>query len=359
MRSLNAGGIGTFIMNAYRKIDTKKIQFDFAITHDGMGQYGQEILDKGGNIFFISKKGNRSLLDGVLQLKNLYKLCKDNQYDVIHTHYYFANAYFLLVAKLAGIKKRVSHCHNTRTKEVGFLKKIFEFISQSILLKIGTDFLGCSKEATLFLYGKRAFEKGKAKVLYNGIDYSYWNTQHFDSDATIKELNLPSKHNVIFVGRFEEQKNPLFALRVINGAHQYDDDLFCNFIGYGSLSDEIKSYISENDMQSYVRLLPPDVDICAYQAVSKVMVAPSLWEGLSIAFIEAQKMKTYVITSDQVSNEIDMGYCSFVPLNDEKAWVDTICKLILDKSQKHDYNEKYELFNVENTVKNLIHVYNA
>lgn len=359
MRSLEAGGIGTFILNVYRKIDTEKIQFDFAITHDGMGQYGQEIIEKGGNIYFISRNGNRSMLDGVMQIKNLFKLCKQNKYDVVHTHYYFANAYFLLAARLAGIKKRVSHCHNTRTKKVGFLKRLFELASRFLLLHVGTDFLGCSTEATLFLYGKSAFDKGKAKVLYNGIDYNYWDPNHYDYNSSLRELNLLSKNNVIFVGRFEEQKNPLFALKIINEAHKNVSDLYCNFIGYGSLSDEIKSYISENNMQSFIRLLSPDTDIRVYQAVSKVMVAPSLWEGLSIAFIEAQKMKTYVIASDQVPNEVDMGYCSFIPLSDERAWVDKICKLILDESKEHGYNDKYELFNVENTVKNLINVYNS
>lgn len=357
MRSLDAGGIGTFILNIYRKVDRDKLQFDFAITHEGMGQYGQEILDKGGKIYFISKKGNRSIFDGISQLINLYKLCKKNNYDVIHTHYYFANAYFLLIGKLCGIKKRVSHCHNTRTKKVGYIRRLFEMVSRSLLLKIGTDFLGCSAKATEFLYGKKAFETGQAKVLYNGIDYSYWDLKILNSNEIYNKYNLTSKNNIIFVGRYEEQKNPLFALKILKEVHENVKDMSCNFIGYGSIEGDIKEYIKENNMQSYVNLLPPNSDIRALQAVSKVMIAPSLWEGLSIAYIEAQKMETIVVASDQVPDEVNMGYCVFLPLNDEQMWIDTICKQLLLQQKTCEYNEKYTMFNVNNIVEKLLTIY--
>lgn len=124
VRSLDAGGIGTFIMNVYRKIDRTKIQFDFAVTNSGMGQYGKEIEELGGNIYFITQNGNRNILDGMKQVIGFYRLCKRNQYEVVHCHYYFANACFLAAAKCAGVGKRISHCHNTRTEKVSTFKKL-------------------------------------------------------------------------------------------------------------------------------------------------------------------------------------------------------------------------------------------
>lgn len=356
MRSLSAGGIGTFIMNNYRSIDREIMQFDFAITHGGMGEYGAEIEEKGGQIFFISTEGNRSFFDGVKQLVNLYKLCKKNKYDVIHCHYYFANAYFLSIAKWAGIKIRVSHCHNTRTKEVGLFKKIFESFSRKILLKAGTDFLGCSDAATIFLYGQKAFDTGVAKTLYNGIDFSYWNKSNINIRLTKEKYHIKDEKVFLFVGRLEEQKNPIFALEVVRAVYRKMNNFKFLFVGEGSYYERVKDYISSNYMNEYVTLLPANSDIRELQAIADIMIAPSLWEGLGIAYLEAQKMETMVFASDQVPKEVDMGYCKFLSLSNKAVWESAIIKF-LNNDKKTLELVKPERFDISHTVKELLNVY--
>lgn len=360
MRSLDAGGIGTFIMNVYREIDRSNIQFDFAITQDGMGEYGEEILKLGGNIYFISKFGNRNILDGVVQVINLFKLCKVNNYDIVHSHYYFANAYFLMVAKFLGVKKRVSHCHNTRTKKIGLLRKIFEIVSRKLLFTFGTDFIGCSEAAAKFLYGANSVNSGKAIVLYNGIDYTKWNLSLYSKSAVAKKYNLVNMIPIIFVGRFEEQKNPIFALETFKIIHDKLANTRLIVVGYGSYLKKIQEKIIDLHISNDVIMLKPEANIVELQALAQVMLAPSLWEGLSIAFIEAQKMETLVFTSDYVSKEVDMGYCKFLPLNDKNIWANKICDYL--KSSDRDMMPHYKLdkwkqFNVEYTTKKLLTIY--
>lgn len=355
MRSLNAGGIGTYIMNNYRSINRDKIQFDFAITHGGMGEYGAEIEEKGGHIYFISTEGNRNFLDGAKQLVNLYKLCKKNNYNAIHCHYYFANAYFLSVAKWAGIKKRISHCHNTRTKEIGVLKQIFEFISRKILLKVGTDFLGCSDAATVFLYGEKALNNGIAKTLYNGIDYSYWDKLNIDIKSTKEKYHINNEKVLLFVGRLEEQKNPIFALEVVWLIQKKMGNIKLFVVGEGSYHERVKKYVDANDMNEYVTLLPANSNIRELQAISDIMIAPSLWEGLSIAYLEAQKMETMIFASDQVPKEVDMGYCQFLPLNNT-VWVSCIIDYLTTDKITNIFMRP-ERFDINQTVKELLNVY--
>lgn len=359
MRSLNAGGIGTFIMNIYREIDRSKIQFDFAITNAGLGEYGQEILDLGGHVFFISEHGNNSINDGCIQLLNLYKLCKRHKFDAIHCHYYFANAEFLLVAKIAGIKKRVSHCHNTRTKEIGVTRKIFEWFSRKLLLSIGTDFLGCSRAAAVFLYGEKAVNSGRAKVLYNGINYKKWNIENFDIQRLKKEYGIENSTVLVFVGRFEEQKNPIFALEVFSRIHKLLPNTVLLVVGYGSMEKVIKKKILEMHIEDSVKLFPANVNVTEIQAISDTMLAPSLWEGFGIAFIEAQKMRTFVFASLEVPIEVNMGYCTFLPL-DIAVWEKEIIDYVDNKQigSKLEYDKtKLELFNVKHTTKELMNIY--
>lgn len=356
MRSLDAGGIGAFIMNVYRTVDREKIQFDFAITTGGMGIFGEEILRMGGRIFFISERGNRSKLDGFGQMARLYKVCRKNKYDVVHCHYYFGNAYFLACAKLAGVPKLVSHCHNTRTQPVNFLTKCFEAVSRQILLRVGTDFLGCADAATQFLYGRKAFLSGKARTLYNGIDYDVWNVENYNIPELKRAYGLKDEKVVVFVGRMEKQKNPLYALGVMKEVHTQYPNVRAFFVGTGSYDEAVDGFIRENDMSAYVKRMPQDADIRELQAISDVMIAPSLWEGLSIAFIEAQKMNTIVVTSTLVPDEIDMGLCSFLSLDNPVEW--TRCLIgIFENAAKMPITRHYADFNVKNTVRNLLDIY--
>ena len=356
MRSLKAGGIGTFILNNYRAMDRSQIQFDFAITLGGMGEYGKEIEERGGHIYFISTDGNRSLFDGIKQVYRFYKLCKKNNYNVVHCHYYFANAFFLLAAKLAGIKVRVSHCHNTRTKSVGITRRIFEFFSRKLLLKVGTVFLGCADESTKFLYGEDAFNKGIAKTLYNGIDYEYWDLKKLDVDEVKAKYSVKSEKVLLFVGRMEDQKNPIYALQVVDKLHKSLPNMLFFMVGEGSLLDRARKFVYDNDMVEYVRFLPAQSDIRELQAISDVMIAPSIWEGLSIAYIEAQKMKTMVFSSDQVPFEVDMGYCVHNSLKNQDIW----CKGIIDylsEERKDVPLENPERFDIKETSRKLLSIY--
>lgn len=356
MRSLEAGGIGTFIMNVYRSIDRSQIQFDFAITNGGMGIFGHEIEEMGGHIFFISEKGNRTKLDGLYQMYNLFKICKKTKYDVVHCHYYYGNAYFLMMAKIAGVKKLVSHCHTAKTQPASILTRIFDRISRPILLRIGTDFLGCANAATVYLYGENAFRTGKAKTLYNGIDYDLWNVDNFDIPALRRTYGLKDEKVVIFVGRMEKPKNPLYALQVMKDVHAQYPCVKMFFVGKGTYDASIDSYLAEHHMDEYVLRMPSDANIRELQAISDVMIAPSLREGLSIAFIEAQKMNTFIITSDLVSDEIDMGLCSFLSLDNQKEWTRCVIDRLNETAPLH-ITKHFDDFNVKNTVKGLMHVY--
>lgn len=359
MRSLNAGGIGAFVMNVYRKINRNNIQFDFALTNSGMGVFGEEIELLGGKIYFLTTEGNRGLKDGVEQVRNLYHLCRNNNYDIVHCHYYFANAWFLMAAKCAGVPVRVSHCHNAgEVRRVGLSRIIFETVSRKLLFSQGTVFLGCSEAAVVFLYGRNALITGKARILYNGIDYEKFEINKYDIYGLKRHYQVENKHVCVFVGRFEMQKNPIFALEVFREVHRSIRNSVFLMIGYGSLEGEIIKFVRANNLAECVRLLPPDSNVAELQAISEVMIAPSIWEGLSIAYIEAQKMSTVVVASKQISQEVDMGYCEFVSLGEKEDWVNTVMNIKHDNSSNRKYDqEKYNRFDINTTVRNLMGYY--
>lgn len=64
--TMDMGGQETFIMNIYREIDRKKVQFDFVVHSNNRGYYEDEIKKLGGKIYRIEPMG-----------KNIIKHCKD------------------------------------------------------------------------------------------------------------------------------------------------------------------------------------------------------------------------------------------------------------------------------------------
>ena len=56
--ALDSGGVSNFVMNLYREMDTEMIQFDFAMTSGKKALYDDEVLQRGGRIFYFDPSRN-------------------------------------------------------------------------------------------------------------------------------------------------------------------------------------------------------------------------------------------------------------------------------------------------------------
>ena len=72
---LDSGGVSNFVMNLYREIDTDKIQFDFAMTSGKRVLYDDEVLLRGGRIFYVDTSKNiRENFREILRNKGPFRL---------------------------------------------------------------------------------------------------------------------------------------------------------------------------------------------------------------------------------------------------------------------------------------------
>ena len=53
--ALNPGGVETFVLNVYRAIDTTRVQFDFALTQGVKSLFDDEVLARGGRIYYFNQ----------------------------------------------------------------------------------------------------------------------------------------------------------------------------------------------------------------------------------------------------------------------------------------------------------------
>ena len=93
---MDRGGAETFIMNVYRNIDRRKIQFDFIVHTDRDCDYDEEIIKMGGRIYRMPEYKVYNHNHYVREWYNFF----ENNYDykIIHAHMTSTASIYLNIA---------------------------------------------------------------------------------------------------------------------------------------------------------------------------------------------------------------------------------------------------------------------
>lgn len=161
VQRMEAAGVQSFIMNIYREIDKKKVQFDF-LTHYAERQfYDDEIEKMGGRIYRLTVREDKNLIKYQWDLKDFF--ASHPEYKIVHGHMDSLGFFYLGAAKKAGVPVRIAHAH-TIIENGNLIKKIRHRLNR--LYKINATFLAaCSKEAGIYMFGSNDF-----KVIHNPIE---------------------------------------------------------------------------------------------------------------------------------------------------------------------------------------------
>lgn len=306
---LQAAGIESFIMNVYRNIDKSSVHFDFLVTRDEKEFYDEEIKSLGGKKFTIDIDKNTNTFIRILkESKELYKLLKVNDYQIVHVHSGTPlRVFYLFAAKLAGTKGRIYHSHSAEVKgphsNLSIKKNIFRCLKQ--LFKFSaTDYFACSKAAGEWMYTKRTIDQGKVKVLYNGIELDKFRFNKEVREKYRKEMNINDKLVIGHIGRFNHQKNHTFLIDIFNEVYKQKKDSKLLLIGIGDLQDEIRMKVESLGLSDAVEFLNVRADVNNIMQAMDVFLLPSNYEGLPVVGVEAQAAGLKVIVSDNITDEI-------------------------------------------------------
>lgn len=348
---MGKGGAETFMMNAYRNIDRTKIQFDFLIYEDfeDVKPYNKEIHELGGKIYSVPNP-NKNILGYIQGVK---KLLKDKHFDIVHNEVFFGGGLNLWLAKQAGISKRVAHSHATTDgKGNNFVMVTIRNIFRRMLLKNATDYLACSYEAGIGLYG----EDHPFVFVPNGIDLGSYENIPQSKEEIRNELNIPQNALVIGnIGRFEEQKNHDVLINIFEEIVKKRPNSHLILIGEGSLEDRIKNKVIKLDLQSKVSFLGLRDDIPQLLKAMDVFLMPSLYEGLPISAVEAQAAGLKIVLSTKVSKETALSEnVFFISLEETPGkWAEKV----IEKPFENNPTEALFLYDMKKTAAQLEKMY--
>lgn len=168
-------------------------------------------------------------------------------------------------------------------------------------------------------------------VIENGI-----NLDRFNPDTIEQSLRSTfgfSDNDFVagFIGRCTLQKSPIDFLHAIKIAHLADSRIKGLFVGEGDMDAEVDAFIHDNGMEEYVYRSKFRTDVPELLRSIDVFCLPSLWEGLSIALLEAMAMQKVVIatptdgTKEVVQDDIN-GL--IIPMQSPNALAKAIVRLL-------------------------------
>lgn len=339
---LDSGGAETFIINLFTKLNKEKFAVDFLVYEDITYFYNDVIEELGGRVVPLSKREPKFLPWRLIKRWfKLYKLMKDEKYDVFHCNCDFSLKFVeLAIAKKAGVKKRICHSHNSAidtTRVKGKISYCVHVLFRPLIAVYATDYLACSEKAGEWLYGKN-FPKNRVIITNNGIDAEYYS---FDLDTRKKiRKNICAENDIVIghIGRFTPIKNQKFIVDIISVAFNRGMSIKAVLIGDGELKKEVEKYSKDKGVSEMITFIGITNKVRDYLMGFDCFVMPSLYEGLPVSGIEAQAAGLPCFFSDTITKDLSITENThFLSLDDApEYWLDSIMNCVSSFKRKNE-----------------------
>lgn len=329
---MGRGGLETMLMNYYRNINRKKVQFDFLVHRDFEADYDQEILDMGGRIYHIS----RLIPWSSAYRKELKKFLKEHsEYRIVQVHQDCLSSVALQCAKAVGVPIRIAHSHSAGA--VKNLKYPIKLYYMKKIPQYATKLFACGQQAGDWMFGNNNYQ-----IIRNAIDIKKYQYSEIKNIEVREKMDLKENIVVGHVGNFTEAKNHLFLLQIFREIIELEPNARLLLIGDGEKKEFLEKKVRELGLNDTVIFLGRRSDVNELMQCMNVFVFPSLYEGLPVTMIEAQAAGVQCIISDQVSEEcvVTQNLVSKMKLTDAPmVWA----KKILEKAKLPRSNHAMEI----------------
>ena len=348
--AMNTGGAETFLMKVYRVIDRTQYQFDFCVNIFEKGYYDDEIESLGGKIYRIPSKSSNYLE----YKKQLSTLVKENQYEYVFRT--VANAFGLLdlkIAKKAGTKRCIARSSNASDGESKILKVMNE-LGKRLFLKYADVKIAPSELAAKYTFGEDLCNRGKVKILNNGLDLKKYHYSEKERNHIREELQISPNTKVVgHIGRFTIQKNHDFLIDVFEEISKCIDSVLI-LVGEGELEEYVKEKVARKNISSKVYFLGIRSDIPALLSAMDIMIVPSFYEGMPNTVIEAQATGLPCLVSDRITREANVtGAVKYLSISETPlVWAQQSIECLAETHDEDLYKKMEDTYEI-NTVSRL------
>lgn len=346
------GGVESLFLNVLRNNNTD-ISFDFICLDDCVANE-KDFLSEGANIYYVTRF-NKDRKKHINDLNSIFS----KGYDIYHlnlTRYYVPED--IIIAKRHGCKV-VLHSHSSRiyksdSLKINLLRKLEFMVFKNYCIAHSDKRIACSRSAGEYLFGKSDFD-----VIYNGIDYTRFSFNETNRSVIRKELNISDSDFLIgHVGRFQDEKNQAFIVRMMSRLSKLDKKYKCVMVGDGPSLEHIKELISSCKLEKQIMLTGNRNDVNEIYSAMDIFILPSKHEALPLCLIEAQVNGLPCIKSINMTDEVDITQIKKLDIQDKD--IDSWCDYIVKKNncQRTASSAIDTRFSIDRFITNLNDLYN-
>lgn len=204
-------------------------------------------------------------------------------------------------------------------------------------------------------------DPGKVEVVYQSVVMPEVNAEKHFEHAQKFNLLLPY---FLFVGRIEERKNLLNSLKAFKELNH--PDLKFYVVGTGGRYKEVCEAYAEEHLKGRVVFYEnvSNVELSSFYKYSLALIYASYYEGFGIPILEAQMMRTPVITSQYgCFQEIGSVAALYVKPDDISSIAEAMQKVITDMSLRSELQacglENVKRFTPQQFATDLMAVYQS
>jgi len=282
-----------------------------------------------------------------LSASEVKRVIKKVKPDIIHAHDFTASIVAAFCCKKIPV---ISHIHNN-TPWIGRYC-INSFIYGLSCIKYKHIFGVSSSVFDEYVFGKLI--RKKASVIGNPVDIS--RIIGMAEESTDKE-----RYDICFLGRLSEPKDPVRFVEIINSLNEIVP-VKAVMVGEGSCRTLVEKKIFEYDLKDEITLKGFVKNPYGILKNSKVLCAPSKWEGFGIMAVEALTLGKPVVAAP-VGGLVDIVTkdCGSLCRTD-KEYIDFLYKLITDDTfyeelSRGAFKRTGELDNIKDYCHSLAEIY--
>lgn len=353
IHGMSTGGAETLVKDYILKLNKDKFDVVLLCFYHCFDSPYEKILEESGvKTIYIDKSriSSKNVFIRLYMLIRRYILIRKNikveKPDILHSHLR-VNSY----VKFARPNKncKIFHTVHNEPKKLWFgsSKKQYDLkCAKYLVKKYNMRFIVLHEDMRNEI--NNLFEVNNSIILNNGIDFSRFDASIIKNNKDFKEeLNIPIDSFVIGnIGRFSKQKNQEFLIEVFSQLVKIRNNSFLLLIGTGAEKKNLENKLSELGLKDKYLILSNRGDIPDLLGIMDIFVFPSIYEGLGIVLIEAQKMNLPCFISDKVPKAAEISnLVTRISLNKSAMeWTNIITKYkypkkIVLKDKEWDMNE--------------------
>jgi len=318
----------------------------------------QEIVN-GVSIFRINCLSSRYLFT-FLSIPKVFNLAK--QADIIHTTTYNGAFPSWIAARLLR-KPSIITIHEILGKSWltfgnlnWFTAKLHQFLERLIIFLNFDCFVSVSESTKRNLLKHDSKLEKKSVVVYNGVDYDFFNSKKYDGKKIRKKLGLNKKFVYLFYGRPGISKGLEYLIKAVPKiSKNIPNSKFLAIVsGHGTFEksyEQILKLINKLNIKNNMILLNPvpRKELPNYIKAADCVVVPSLTEGFGFTAAESSAMGKAIVASNTDSlPEVVSGKYVLVKSASPKAIARGV-ELVYRKKVKIRERKKFSLNdNIEN-----------